>query len=161
MSRQCPAKVHRKLKIHTMACLAPSCWAQLYRFKMAPDYPGIQGLSTLYCSCNMCSNGVQFLSMKIVFFLTFRLAASSEGKDFLFPLTKPQGETLGRKRFVICVFAFGCVWWMQLSILLTTRWEIGRVVSTPHHKRKIQSRDRWEPSCQLNWSCSKYQINLR
>ena len=41
-----------------------------------------------------------FLSLKIVFFLTFRLAASSEGKRALFPLTKPQGETLGKKRFL-------------------------------------------------------------
>ena len=45
ISRQCPAKVHRKLKIHTVACMWPSRCAQLYRFKMAPGYPGIHGLT--------------------------------------------------------------------------------------------------------------------
>ena len=42
-----------------------------------------------------------FLSLKIAFFLTFRLAASSEGKEqkAIFPLTKPQGKTLGKNDF--------------------------------------------------------------
>ena len=115
MSRECPAKVHRKLKIHRVACLAPSRCAQLFRFKWLqiasieiwipcrnahkPHYPGIQRLSTLYCSGNMC--------------VCLRLRV------------------------------------MNASILLTTWSEIGRAVSTPHHKRKIQSRDRWEPSYPL------------
>ena len=39
-----PGEIHLKLKILTVACLWPSRCAQLYRFKMAPGYPGIHGL---------------------------------------------------------------------------------------------------------------------
>ena len=48
ISQQCPAEVHRKLKIHTVACLWPSCCGQLYRFKMAPGYPGIGQLLSCF-----------------------------------------------------------------------------------------------------------------
>ena len=44
-TRQCPAKVHRKLKILTVECMWPSRCAKLYRFKMASGYPGIGPLT--------------------------------------------------------------------------------------------------------------------
>ena len=62
---------------------------------IAPHSRACQGLPT----------GVQLLlqneEVKLDFYLTFRLPASSEGKEALFPLTKPEGETLGKKRFSV------------------------------------------------------------
>ena len=73
ISRQCPAKIHRKLKIHTVAWLSPSVCAQLYRFKMAPGYPGIGGLQHVLRKQNRTSENLPKINVKELYSPPFAL----------------------------------------------------------------------------------------
>ena len=87
--------IRRHLKVVCFHASRESLWFSL---------PSIWQQLPIICTVSNIPIEFSFLSLKIVFFLTFRLAASSEGKEHSFPSDEAARRSV-RKKLLSCSVA--------------------------------------------------------